>query len=418
VIVFLFILYVAIGIAGLKYIPFFKNCTLSFRLLTFIFLMKVGTGVLYGNIHQRYYKGGDTYLYVEKGAFIKSYIHKDVGLFFRLCLGPNHVKPSSELQPHASATGLWTDTSAYTLARLNALIAFLGKGNYNLHIIFWQLFSLIGLVALYKSFTYFYTNEKFKFVGAVFFVPSIIFWHSGIHKEALSIAAIGLTTWSVIQLAARKKAVFLYLFTAFFLGILGLVRIYTLAILLPAAILLYYNIRHPGKILIQYAFVYLAILACGFFVGIMKPEYHFLHHFIKTQQYFEYHSFGNSDIELIALEPNIISLLSNIPKALFRSLLRPSLFDVNPQNVSMRLPAAVETLCICLLLLAAFFGKKMRWFSQQPLLVFCVAISLLYLCLIGLLVPNLGTLFRYKSVVLPLLLPVLLLLANFGKRKE
>jgi len=381
----------------------------------FIFLMKVGAGVLYGTIHQRYYQGGDTYLYVEKGAFIQSYIHKDARLFLRLCFGPNNVKPSQSLQAHATATGLWTDTSAYTLARLNALITFFGKGHYPLHVVFWQLFSLIGLVALYKSFTYFYKDEKWKFILSIFFIPSIVFWHSGIHKEALSIAAIGLTTWSVIQLTGKQNTYFLYLITLLFLCILGLIRIYTLAILLPAAMLLYFNIKHPKKIVMQYAVVYLFILSVGFLVGNLKPEFHFLQHFIKTQQYFEFHSFGNSDIELISLEPSVLSLLCNAPKALLRSLLRPTLLDVNTQSGWMQLPAAIETLSISLLMIAAIFGNKWRWFCKQPFLVFCVVVSLLYLCLIGLLVPNLGTLFRYKSVILPLLLPALLLLIDFKK---
>lgn len=336
-------------------------------------------------------------------------------MFWRLCFGLNNVKPSPELKPYAASTGLWTDTSAYTIVRINALIAFLGKGNYALHVIFWQLFSLIGLVALLKSFTHFYAYEKFKILLSVFFIPSIIFWHSGIHKEALSIAAIGLTIWSVIQLTLKQKAYVLYTIALIFLGILGLIRIHTLAILLPAAVLLYCTIKYPEKILLKYAVVYLVLLMLGFLAGTIKPQYYFMHHFIETRQYFENHSFGASDIALIPLEPNIFSLIYNTPKALFTSLLRPSLLDVSVKNIWMLLPAAIETLGISLLLLLTFFSKKWRWFNKQPLLIFCIAVSFLYLNLIGLLVPNLGTIFRYKSVVLPLLLPTLLLLIDFKK---
>jgi len=323
--IFLFIIYLTVGVLGLKYIPFFKHCKINFRLLVFIFLLKVGAGILYGTIHQKYYKGGDTHLYVKSGTLIQSYIYKDVALFMRLCFGPNNVKPSPELKPHVKATNIWTDTSAYTVARLNAIIAFFGQGNYALHVIFWQLFSLTGLVALYKSFTHFYESEKRKLIIAIFFVPSIIFWHSGIHKEALSVAAIGLLTWSVIQCNLKQKKFFLYVITLLFLGILGLIRIYTLAILLPAAILLYYSIKQPQKLLLRYITVYSILVLMGFAVGKIHARYHFLNHFIETQQYFENHSTGTSDIVIISLEPNLCSLLIQTPKALLRTLWRPSI---------------------------------------------------------------------------------------------
>jgi len=417
-IIFLFIIYLAFGIAGLKYILFFKHCKISFRLLVFIFLLKVGAGILYGTIHQKYYEGGDTHLYVKSGALIQSHIYEDVALFVRLCFGPNNVKPSPELKPHVQATYIWTDTSAYTLARLNALIAFFGKGNYALHIIFWQLFSLIGLVALYKSFIYFYANEKRKLLLAIFFLPSIIFWHSGIHKEALSIAAIGLLTWSVIQCSLKQKKYFLYAITFLFLGILSLIRVYTLAIILPAAVLLYYSIKQPKKILLKYVAVYGVLVLMGFALGSIHKKYHFLNHFIEIQDYFEFHSIGTSDVPIISLEPNLVSLLTQTPKALFRTLWRPSLFDVNQQNLFMKLPSALETLLIVLLILVGLFSKKLRWLSQQPLLIYSLVITVLYLSLIGLLVPNLGALFRYKSVVLPLLLPTLILLIDFKKLSQ
>ncbi len=380
--------------------------------------MKVAAGLLYGSIHQKYYNGGDTHLYVNRGALIQSHVHQNVDLFMRLCFGPNNVKPKPDLKPYVKATRVWTDTSAYTLVRINALMAFVGLGNYYLHVIFWQLFSMLGLVALFKSFVFFYRTEKPKLIVAIFFLPSIIFWHSGIHKEALSIAAIGLTTWSVIQLSTKQKAFLLYIVTFLFLLILGLIRIYTLAIILPAGVLLYYSFLYPNKTLLKYCLSYLALLLMGFLLGNVQPNYHFLNHFIETQNYFEHYSFGASDIAILHLEPTIWSLIINTPKALLNSLFRPALFDVNSQNIWMQLPAALETLTISILLIVAVFSRKWFWFSRQPLLVYSVVISMLYLSLIGLLVPNLGTLFRYKSVVLPLLLPVLFLMIDFEKLKQ
>jgi len=348
-------------------------------------------------------------MYVEMGTLLNSYVYEDAAVFFRLCFGINNVKPNKKLQPYANSLGFWTDTSAYTVTRLNALIAFLGKGNYMLHAVFWQLFSMLGLLALFKTFYHFYPAEKRLLIFGVFFIPSVVFWFSGVHKEALSICAIGLLSWSVVNLHLKKKTYFLYLTTFLFLFILGLIRLYLLLILLPSALIFYFTLFKNKYLFLKYVGFFSLLLLVGFMVGNIKPSLHFMNKFIEIQHFFEHYASGSSDIPIKKLEVSFKSLVINTPNALYQSICRPTFFDVTKQNFWMKLPAAVETLFIICLMIAAFISKGWKVIFKEPLLLYCLVVSILYLVLIGLLIPNLGALFRYKSVVLPLLVPCLFL---------
>jgi len=410
----LFIAYVMLIIGLLKTMPFFKNCGISFSWLSLIFILKLISGLIYAYINQNYYIDADALAYVNRGAILQSYFYEDKTLFFKLCFGPNGFAAPEYLKPYVQPLSFWTDTSAYTIVRINALLSFIGFGNYYFHLIFWQFFGLFGLTALYKTFIHFFSDKHNLLLFGIYFVPSVLFWYSGVHKEAICICGIGFITLFVVRWHQQKLKFLLVLAAVSGVILLALIRLYLLAIIIPAAVALYISLNEKNVIK-KYALTYVLSAALLAFVVFVKPSLNPINEFIATQQYFEQVGAGNAEINIPNLEPSVWSLVNNSPRAFFSTLFRPSLLDVNERNSIMKILAGAETLIIGLLIIASFFIGKWKNYYKQPIVLYVLCIVIFYYVLLGLTIPNLGALCRYKSMVLPLLMPVLLLVLNVNK---
>ena len=72
-----------------------------------------------------------------------------------------------------------------------ALIRPFSFGIYNVHAIIFAFISFVGIYNLYLFFeTRMYNKINLQFI--LFGVPSIVFWSSGVHKEAITFFGLGL----------------------------------------------------------------------------------------------------------------------------------------------------------------------------------------------------------------------------------
>lgn len=410
-VILLFIVYTLTIIGLLKMLPFFKNSGINFKWLSIIFITKLLAGFTYAYIHQHYYVDADALAYVNRGAILNSYFYKNKVIFFKLCFGPNGFPASEALKTYVHPLSFWTDTSAYTMVRINAIISFVGLGNYYLHLIFWQFFGLCGLTALYKAFVHFFYAKRNILIIGVFLMPSVLFWYSGVHKEAICICGIGFTTLFVVRCFQKKINFQLLIITLISILLLALTRLYLLAIIIPTATSLYFSLNNK-KVFTTYKIVYGLSAILLIIAVLIKPNLNPVNEFIATQKYFEIVGAGNAEIKIPKLEPSIWSLIKNSPTAFFSTLFKPSLLSISSHNVIMKIFAGSETLFVCLLIIFTFFKGKWQLYYKHPIVVYVIYIVVFYYILLGLTIPNLGALFRYKSMVLPLLIPVLLLVLN------
>src|SRR5690606_33558183 len=71
--------------------------------------------------------------------------------------------------------------------------------------------SFSGLWAMYSSLYKFYPKLNFEFAIAIFFIPSVFFWGSGILKDTLTLGAVGWATYALIGIFFRRRSVLLNL---------------------------------------------------------------------------------------------------------------------------------------------------------------------------------------------------------------
>jgi hypothetical protein len=110
------------------------------------------------------------------------------------------------------------------------------------------------------------------------------------------------------------------------------------------------------------------------------------------------------------LRPSASSVLSEIPAALQRSILRPYPLEIKPVMV---IPATLENILMLLMLFTMIL-----WFrkpSSKAVFWFCVAFGLIILTVTGLTTPVLGALVRYRITAIPFLLFAILLCMDRAK---
>ena len=100
-------------------------------------------------------------------------------------------------------TGVYNDSR--TIIKLNAIFRFISFGEFHVHSLFFCFLSLTGLVAFFRVAKKIFNNSQSILVIMLFFLPSLMFWTSGILKESVHLFALGLLLFSLDKVLRFKK---------------------------------------------------------------------------------------------------------------------------------------------------------------------------------------------------------------------
>jgi len=123
---------------------------------------------------------------------------------------------------------------------------------------------------------------------------------------------------------------------------------------------------------------------------------------------------AKSRVEIATIEPTVLGLIKSIPQALVISVIRPNIHEAN--SAALLIYLAENHIIILFILLALVFYKKNN--PNKAKIAFCLVYCLLMLTLIGLTTPIYGGIERYKAVVIPFLLIMLLFIYDNEKVKH
>lgn len=309
----------------------------------------------------------------------------------------------------AERTALYNDNR--TVIRINALLRLVSFGNYYTHLIFFCLFAFYGLTFIYKAFHRYFPGKKIYLFYILFFTPSLLFWSSGILKEAPLLLFFGITLNILNKIfTKRSRRIHYILLTLCFLALFHL-KFYVGLLLIPAttAYLWILNPKGPPAI-VKGGLNYLGYF--GLAVIWHKINWNWSLFTVLKWKRKDFIGLAESMnakslIQTGDLEDNPISFLINIPQGLWNSLARPYLSDVYS---IVLLPNAIENLLIFILIIICLVKMKKVLFHSIGYFFILYSVSLL--AIIGMVTPILGSLVRYKIPALPLFLFFFLLIAD------
>jgi len=382
----------------------FKSKSLTKNYILAFFLIKVVAGFTYIYIHKNILVGGDIFAFFNDGKIVFSALKENPLTYLQLVFGPSDLRNvPTHLLPYTDSMGYWFDQGNYVMVRINALFHLFSFGYFSVHVVFISFLSLIGIYNIYRFFEPCFNGDKLFLVIFLFFTPSIVFWYSGMHKEAVVILALGFILNSYQHLISEEfKPRWI---AAIILGtvLLTLVRFYVFAIFFPGLLALFLSYRLK-KIPSLYLFtsIYILFMLAGIMLHFYNPNFSPFQEMMVRQQYF-FNSPGNSSYTIPMLDGSVLNTLVNIPQALLNSLIHPVPKDCLTSSF-LCFMAMIESYMILAVLIYAIFKIKWNRLMTNEIILYCLFSSISLLIIMGLVVNNAGALVRYKSVILPFLL--------------
>jgi hypothetical protein len=278
---------------------------------------------------------------------------------------------------------------------INYLLLYISRGYFFAHVLFFNLLSVLGFYWMYRA-----VEEakgfKLLFFLLVFIPGNVSFWTSGILKENLLVFFMGVFIWRLIlfnQIPVYRNLMLLLISIVPLFFVKG----YFIILFLPflTAFMLYKTIKfkkiNPYISISAIALFLIVILYVNF------PQ--FIHHLQAKQADF-YAALPHSGLyyKVPAIKENILQFIIQLPVGFFHSVMEP-LPELN-NHFWKTFPVFIENILI-LLLATGIFVKKKSGFS--PLVFTCLLFIVTYLSIIGLVVPVMGALVRYKVPALILL---------------
>jgi hypothetical protein len=262
--------------------------------------------------------------------------------------------------------------------------------------------AFIGSYSLARLFLVF-TESKWKTYLAVFLIPSVVFWSSGILKEAVLLFALGLFGWNFHRLMFEKWQWRKLPLLVFLLAILLVMKLYVFIAFVPA-VLAWWISKYTKRTIMVHTSMIIGGVLFGLSLAQIVPSLNFIEIMANKQRDFINLSKAfnvNSAIEMSYLEPNLWSFIKATPKALINTFTRPWLTEIKS---ILFVPPLLENLFIIGILITSwFYGRKVSA-TQWKFVIFCLTFSIILFLIIGLTTPIIGAIVRYKIPAIPFLM--------------
>ncbi len=417
------IAYAILFIVLIRFIPFFRLEGFHKNTIPFIFILKLLAGVTVYLVYTRFYPDrstADIFKYFDDSKVMYNALFTKPLDYFQMLLGFHNDQPKFEVYYNQMnywhrvyESNIYNDS--HTIIRLNALMRIFSFGYYNVHTVFMCFLSLTGLTGIYRFFADRLKDRRRLLLFAVFFLPSVLFWGSGVLKEGLLFFGLGMLLWHTQRLIQKKKIILSVSMIAGALLLLLYTKFYIIMIMLP--LLLTYvwcTLTSPKLSIIKYLAVLCAFLLLGLNVHLIFPEYNFVHILVQKQHDFIALSQSvqsGSSISIQPLNDSFWSILMHTPQSLYNSMFLPWFFQGgSPLNII----AGFENLMIIIIAGICIFCSRFR-VTQTPLFWLCALFALGIFALTGLTTPVVGAIVRYKVPALPFLVIAFIMLIDMEK---
>jgi hypothetical protein len=400
--ILLFILYFLILSAVVRFLMKRICPDLSPQLVFGLFSMKVAMGCLYGYIFLTYYGGDDTWMFYRDSL---TEYHKLTGhtADFFLDFSPAAYFQDAPGFLHGLHAYL-KDLESLVMVKTLAIFDIFSLGNYYTDVLFFEFLVVWGPILLYKMLYPEFPEKKWPLRIILFFVPTLVFWLSGIRAEGLILLFLSAALFFTRSWFRKMHPGYLFLVLLSLAGYL-VFRGQSLLLFLPAFFCWTLSIQKPERALTYFSWVYL-ICFTVFLISLVTPWNNRLAGPVIQRQAEFLSLHGNTRLPLEKLDPSIQSFVRVFPQAFGNSFLRPFFWEA--RGALQELAAAERLGCWLLVgLLLLFPDRPPGRFFRHPMMLAFLFYGLSQILLTGYIVPFPGALIRYTSI--PLLMVVLCL---------
>lgn len=358
---------------------------------------------------------GDSFLlFFTEGTNICHMILKDASQIKWLYL------PSSEfdqtLLKNPANMGYLKNENNYMIARITAIFSFASFSKYLILNLFFSMLSYSGVWRLYRFFYEQYPHLHKQLAIAILYLPTFVFWSSGILKDPICTGALGWLTYALYESFYKKKDLLKNVVIIFISGyLLYVIKVYILISYVPFFVLFLVlkNVNLIKSRFMRIGFVVgLIVVAITMFTTVMQQLAGTLGAYggndvtknisIYQKAYAEQEDVGSSFSLGVEYDGSVQSLLKIAPAAIVATLFRPFLWE--SKKIST-LFSSIESMFIMFFTLSVLYKAGpvnfVRSIAKDPTVLYCLLFSLLFALFVGATTANFGTLVRYKIPCMP-----------------
>lgn len=384
--------------------------------------LRIAGGFAFACVYIFYYDGGDTQYYFTGSRCIVRMAGKDFGAFLQLMIGERTPELRSLFDYSTGWPTYFKDANSWAVCRLSVPFYLLGMGSYLGATIVMDFLLFFPIWHFYKMIVKIYPKSAKYSAIALFYIPSVIFWGSGLLKDIWClVGAFGLyhSCWMIF---ARKKKLFVsiirFIFWAYVLLSIRPYALYTALGTCIAWIGMTYLEKFDNKFLRALVFPFMITIIAGIFLiflhnasSLAEGKYatvdSMLEQAVIIQDDLKRDTYGDNSFDIGTFDGSISGMIKKMPQALLAGLYRPFLWEAGSPFM---LVTGLENLALLLLSLFVLIKLRLRCFTiianDKLLFSFCLFV-IAFGFFIGLTIANFGALVRYRIILLPFFVLIL-----------
>jgi len=366
--------------------------------LAFIFHLVAGLSV--GVVYTYYYSANDTWQFFADAEKLSAIAHND---FF------SYLRTLFSFGENLNISTINQDLRSIFFIKIISVFCWLSMDSYWVCAGYFSLLAFVASWQLHNKITVIFQDSELASALAFLFFPSIVFWSSGLEKEALALSCIYFLSAVFLSIMTNEKIGKLYwpliLITCW---IVWSLKYYWVAVFFISSATSFatklistrfsWSKEHPMGTWI------ILLVVLGAITSFSHPNFYpadFLEMIISNHKAFTDISMDNNLIHFYHLQATWTSVIINMPWAIVSGIFRPF---IGEGHGLLGLIASVENLFILLLFVTSLGNAKKTFQSPWKLLVFALLSYCVVLCVfLALSTPNFGTLSRYRVGFLPFL---------------
>jgi hypothetical protein len=422
---FIFIVFIAAGYYRKKLYP--QKHPLR-KIFMWAFGLKIFGGIFVGLIYFYYYKGGDTFSYWEHAQLINSSFTDSISTWFKLLTRSGDYY-DIDIFPYSSKMWWYESPPDYVVPQISSVIAMFTLNTYLPTTVIYSALSFIGIWKMYIVFTKLYPRLYKQMAFAFLFIPSVVFWGSGLMKDTVTLSCIGwVVHYFYLVFYENKKMISNSIKAILFLYIIFIIKSYIVLAFLPAALLwgvglLSYKIKDKRLVVVARYFLYAISLVGLIIVGGKLQTELFGEYNVESVAFKSYVTRDylyrisveqeGSGYTLGDMDPTLFGMLEKAPAGINVTLFRPYPWEARKPIVML---SALEALFfLAFTIVVIFRNNPIRVVTRvlaDETLQFCLIFTIVFAFAVGISTSNFGSLSRYKIPCMPFYTAFLFIIFN------
>ena len=410
-----------------------QNKIIEYKYFTLGLFAKLMGAIAFCLVYTLYYGGGDTTNYYKGAVALSNLKSVDFTSYWNIL--NNDLRYENYIAFNAD-TGyppfyMYKNAITFSVCRYASLVAELGFNSFIPMSLLIATFSYIGIWKLYRLFNTLYKGMEKHLAYAILFLPTLLFWGSGIMKDTFVLGATCWISYNFFKVFIEgKKLPVNSVFMILNLIIVINIKPYVILSLLPG-VMLWLNsaylkgIAFPWPKLFMVPLLAAIIGAVGFFtinnLSQLMGTYGDVDKAINQAQIIQQDllregQYGSNNYNIGEIDGTIGGMITLAPIAIFTAIYRPMFFEIgSPMMVVSVIENSILFVLTMFLLMKVKFINIFRVIVREPILLYSLVFSLFLAFGVGIAGTNFGAMVRYKVPFVPYYFAMLVVIYNLTK---